>query len=75
MMPFENLRAELDKLSVEKKAELAQYLIRCLDEEEDEGAEAAWDAELDKRAAQVRSGEAKGKPADKVFSELREKHS
>jgi len=75
MMPFDKLKAELDKLSVEKKAELAQYLIRCLDEEEDEGAEAAWHGKVEQRAAQVRSGQAKGKPADKVFSDLREKLS
>lgn len=75
MMPFDQLKAELDKLPVDQRAELAHYLIQSLDEEEDEGAEAAWDAELERRAAQITLGEAKGKPADKVLSELREKHS
>lgn len=75
MTPFEKLKVELDKLPLEQRAELAQYLIRSLDEEEDEEAEQAWAAELDRRAAQIKNGEVKGKPAEQVFSELREKHS
>ena len=44
-------------------------------DDEDEGAEEASDAELERRAAQIKNGEAKGKPAEQVFSELRDKYS
>jgi putative addiction module component (TIGR02574 family) len=69
------LKAEIDQLPVQDRAELAHYLIRSLDEQEDADSEAAWDAELTRRAADIRSGRAKGKPADQVLSELREKYS
>jgi putative addiction module component (TIGR02574 family) len=71
----EKLKAELEKLTSEERAELAHYLIHSLDAEEDADAEASWQAELDRRSAQIRSGQASGKPAPQVFQELREKHA
>lgn len=70
----DKLKAELDRLSAPERAELAHYLILSLESEEDPSAEAAWEAELDRRTAQIRSGQASGKPAGQVFAELREKH-
>jgi putative addiction module component (TIGR02574 family) len=73
------LMSVLSLLSAEDRAELAQFLIRSLDEAEDgaadSDAEAAWDAELARRMEEIKSGKAVGIPADQVFSALREKYS
>ena len=71
----EQLKSQLAQLSVRERAELAHFLIGSLDEAEDVDAEAAWDLELTRRFEEIQSGKAKGEPADKVFAELREKHS
>jgi hypothetical protein len=42
----ERLKFELSRLSLRERAELAQFLIRSLDEEVEADAEAAWEAEL-----------------------------
>lgn len=70
----ERLQNELANLSEADRAELAHFLIQSLHQEVEADAEQAWDAELERRGAQIRSGCAKGEPAEKVFSELREKH-
>ncbi len=70
----ERLKSELSQLSPQDRAELAQFLIESLDQGADPDAEAAWDAELSRRMEEIRTGKAVGEPADKVLSELREKH-
>ena len=50
------------QLGVSERAELAAELIASLDGQPDEGAEAAWAAEIERRAARVRSGEDTGIP-------------
>ncbi len=71
----EKIRGELVALSPEERAELAHFLIRSLDGAADSDAEQAWDAELSRRADEIRSGTATGQPAEEVFAELRAKHS
>jgi len=71
----ETIRTALAGLDVAERAELAHYLIQSLDSGTDADAEAAWDAELARRAEEIRSGRASGEPAEKVFSELRAKYS
>lgn len=71
----ERIRTELSSLSGTDRAELARFLIASLDEDADGDAEAAWEAELERRADEIKSGQANGEPAEKVFSELRAKHS
>jgi putative addiction module component (TIGR02574 family) len=71
----ENLKPALVGLSLEDRAELALFLLQSLDDAEDVDAEAAWDIELQRRMAQIKSGEELGEPAAKVFSDLREKYS
>ncbi len=68
-------KAELARLPVLQRAELARFLIDSLDQGEDADAEEAWDKELARRAEQIKNGTAKGEPADDVMAELREKHS
>ena len=71
----EKMKIELARLTARERAELAHFLIQSLDEEPDVDAEAAWDAELARRAAEIKSGNATGEPAEKVFAYLREKYS
>jgi putative addiction module component (TIGR02574 family) len=71
----EKLKSELSRLSLQERAELAYFLVYSLDEEVDEDAEAAWDAELEQRMGEIKSGKEMGEPADRVFTELREKYS
>jgi putative addiction module component (TIGR02574 family) len=71
----EKLKEVLVTLPVDDRAELAHFLLRSLDEEADPDVEAAWDAELTRRDAEIRSGQAELRPADEVFARLREKHS
>ena len=70
----EKLRAELIRLSAQERAELARFLIDSLDQGADADAEAGWDAELDRRTKEIKSGKAAGKPAEEVFNELRAKY-
>ena len=58
------------KLAVSERAELASGLIASLDPEIDEDAEAAWAAEIEKRATRARSGEDPGKPWPEVRDRL-----
>jgi putative addiction module component (TIGR02574 family) len=69
----EELKAQLASLPIEDRAELAHYLIDTLDEAVDPDAEVAWDAELKRRGAQIRSGTAAGEAAASVFARLRDR--
>jgi putative addiction module component (TIGR02574 family) len=64
----------LASLTIEERADLAYFLISSLDEAVESDADAAWDAELSQRTADIESGKAVGKPAAQVFSKLRELH-
>lgn len=57
-------------LSAQERADLAYEIIRSLEPEEP-GAEEAWEAELARRVARIKSGEAVGKPAEQVFADWR----
>ncbi len=71
----EKLKNELVQLSPSERAELARFLIHSLEEQSDEDAEEQWDAELARRADEIKNGTASGQPAAQVFAELREKYS
>ena len=71
----DKMRTQLATLSEAERADLARFLIQSLDSGSDKDAEAAWDAELERRADEIKSGRESGESADKVFSELRAKHS
>lgn len=73
----ERLMAELSALPVAERAALAQFLIRSLDDEQeaDPDWDEAWTAELNRRAAELRTGVATPIPADEVMRALREKFS
>jgi putative addiction module component (TIGR02574 family) len=62
--------AQLGGLSRQERAALARVVLLSL-EPEDPDAEEAWDKELARRVARIRSGEALGIPAEQVFAEWR----
>lgn len=72
-MSLEQVKSQLDQLTQKERAELAYILLRSLEPEE-EGAAGAWEAEVSRRATEIRSGKATGRPADEVFAELRERY-
>ena len=67
-----SLREAAMKLPSRERARLASELIASLDGEEEEAVEAAWAAEIEKRAAEVESGTAKLVPWDTVDAEARD---
>lgn len=73
-MKLEEVKSQLEGLSKEERADLAYFLLQTLEPEEEEGASAAWDAEINRRVDEIRSGRATGKPADQVFTEVRERY-
>jgi putative addiction module component (TIGR02574 family) len=72
---LERLKAEAAALSSQQRAELAHFLIHSLDGEEEEGVEAAWEAEVARRIEDIEAGRVVGIPAAQVFDELRKKYS
>ena len=66
---LEQLKATLSELPAAERAELAQYLLRSLDPEE-EGARAEWLALAEQRMAEVRAGQVVGIPAEQVLKGL-----
>lgn len=71
----EKLKGQLVRLSARERAEIAQFLLHSLDDGADADALSAWDAELTRRAEDIKSGKAAGQPAKKVMAELRKKYS
>ena len=69
------MRTVLATLTEAERADLAYFLIQSLDSGSDMDAEAAWDAELERRVGEIKSGRESSESAHKVFSELRAKHS
>jgi len=57
----EKLLEDALKLGLSERAELAAELLASLDGAPDDDAEAAWAAEIERRAARARSGEDPGK--------------
>jgi putative addiction module component (TIGR02574 family) len=70
----EEIKLKALELSDKDRAELAHLLLVSLDEDVEEGVEAAWDAELDKRVREIDSGQATGRDAFEVLAEMRNKY-
>jgi putative addiction module component (TIGR02574 family) len=67
----EQLKSSAGALTVPERADLAYFLLTSMQPEE-EGADAAWRMEIARRVAEIRSGQAIGRPVDEVLNELRE---
>jgi putative addiction module component (TIGR02574 family) len=59
------------KLGLPERAELAVELLASLDGAPDEDAEAAWAAEIERRATRARSGDDRGKAWPEVRDRIR----
>ena len=71
---IERLKTELGALPSEERAELASFLLQTLGPEEDDGVDAAVEAEVARRVEEIHSGRAIGVPTDVVFAKLRERY-
>ena len=69
----EQLKTQVGTLTNPEREDLAYFLLTSLEPEE-EGVEEAWRVEIARRVAEIRSGDAKGRSADEVLAELRERH-
>lgn len=72
-MPFtyEQITAEAMRLTPRQRADLAEKLWVSVDSPEDVAA--AWDAEIERRIAQIDAGDVETIPAEQVIAELRAK--
>jgi putative addiction module component (TIGR02574 family) len=69
----ERIKSQAGTLTEAERADLAYFLLTSLEPEE-EGVEEAWRVEIARRVSDIRAGRAKGRPADEVLAELRERH-
>lgn len=58
------------RLSLRERAELATELLASMDEVVEPGAEEAWDAEIERRASRVVSGQSAGRDWEEVKREI-----
>jgi len=70
----ERVKRAVLELPENERAELAQLLIQSLDQECDANAEAAWDAELERRLKRLEDGSARLSPAFEVLAEITNKY-
>jgi putative addiction module component (TIGR02574 family) len=62
------------QLSTEERARLAAELIASVDGGPDEDAEAAWAAEIERRARRVLAGQSQGEDWEIVLARIERKH-
>ncbi|MBU0702095.1 addiction module protein [bacterium] len=53
---------------------LAPGLIVSMDNVMDKKVEIAWDAEIERRVMEIKSGKAKGRPAEDILAEIQVKY-
>jgi len=70
---LDELKQKATQLSESERAELALSLIEPLDGEADTGIDEAWQAEIDRRVAEIDRGDVQLIPGDEVFARLRRK--
>lgn len=66
---------ELLRLPVEQRARFALELLRSLDGEHDPAASAAWDAEIERRGAEVDDGTAETMSLDEYRAHVRQRRA
>lgn len=70
-LTIEQLKAEAMKLSPEARADLADWL--WVSAESRESVQAAWDAEIARRIAEIESGNVELIPGEEVFEKIEKK--
>jgi len=71
---LQQLMPQIQRLSFEERAELADLVLASLPAEEMLSIEKAWEAEVDRRMKEIRSGRAKGRPMEEVLEDLSKKY-
>lgn len=72
-MKVKEIIEEVLRLSSHDRAQLAENLIKSLDEQEDPEAEKLWVEEAERRYKEYKEGKLKAKSSDLVFKEARSK--
>lgn len=67
----ETILIEALQLPVQERAALASRLLASLDEQVDEGVDAAWDAEIASRLKEIDEGKVKMVPWEQVRAKMR----
>lgn len=67
------LRRTIQQLSQKERAALAHDILLTLDDEDEEGVEEAWQAEVKKRVDEYRSGQMASISEDELFTRLHRK--
>lgn len=70
-LKIKKIEDEALRLPSRERAQLAEYLIRSLDEEEDMETEKQWIEEAERRYREYKEGKVKTKSAELVFKEAR----
>lgn len=68
--PIARIQDEIRRLSAAEKEEVLRTLLEELDGPPDPDVEAAWLEEVERRAAEIDSGQVQCVPADEVFRQL-----
>jgi putative addiction module component (TIGR02574 family) len=71
---LEEVREEAMELSIEERSWLAEELWESARTPEEREIDAAWEAEAERRVAEVKAGTAVLIPGDEVIRELRSKY-
>jgi putative addiction module component (TIGR02574 family) len=66
----EELARRAKELSLDERVQLAEEILATVHEADDE-VDAAWDAEIRRRVAEIENGTAELIPAEEVFARLR----
>ena len=74
MSTVQKIRSEVMELSASERASLAHDLILSLDDPSDFELSHVQEAEIGRRLNAVREGTATGRPADKVFADIKAKY-
>jgi putative addiction module component len=73
MNTVEKLKKQIAALSEQGRNEITFYLMELQGYEWVPGEDPEWEAELNRRCAEVESGKDPGKPGEQVMAEIREK--
>lgn len=71
---LDKMTNEALSLPINDRAKLAHRLITSLDENIDSDLDNAWEAEINRRAEDIKNGIAKGRPAEQILSEIKAKY-
>lgn len=70
-MSLQEIEAEVMKLNLRARAELAKKILSSLDELTEEENERLWAEEAYRRFQEMESGQVKGRPAENVLRDAR----